>query len=154
MNAYASLNTYFPSWDTFQFNDPFPWAIVGYAAAVMGDADRANQYRQSVEAKYVNGRSVRDLATSWCVSEKAAESQLSRARKAFRVTFLALSRNLQRLGDFAASVLGPKVVADTGEWGTYSWTSVLLGAPGYRLGGGTDEIMKNILAERVLGLPR
>jgi alkylation response protein AidB-like acyl-CoA dehydrogenase len=67
---------------------------------------------------------------------------------------LALARNLQRLGDFAASVLGPKVVADTGEWGTYSWTSVLLGAPGYRLGGGTDEIMKNILAERVLGLPR
>jgi alkylation response protein AidB-like acyl-CoA dehydrogenase len=67
---------------------------------------------------------------------------------------LALSRNLMRLADFAASVLGPRIVADTGEWGTYSWTSVLLGAPGYRLGGGSDEIMKNILAERVLGLPR
>jgi alkylation response protein AidB-like acyl-CoA dehydrogenase len=67
---------------------------------------------------------------------------------------LALARNLMRLGDFAASVLGAKLVADTGEWGTYSWTSVLLGAPGYRLGGGSDEIMKNILAERVLGLPR
>jgi RNA polymerase sigma-70 factor (ECF subfamily) len=52
-------------------------------------------YREALEAKYVNGRSVRDLATTWSVSEKAAESQLGRARRAFRVTFLALSRNLQ-----------------------------------------------------------
>jgi RNA polymerase sigma-70 factor (ECF subfamily) len=52
-------------------------------------------YREALEAKYLNGKSVRDLADSWCISEKAAESQLTRARKAFRATFLALSRNLE-----------------------------------------------------------
>jgi alkylation response protein AidB-like acyl-CoA dehydrogenase len=67
---------------------------------------------------------------------------------------LALSANMARLGEFVARVLGPRVVADTGEWGTYAWASVLLGAPGYRLGGGTDEILKNMMAQRVLGLPR
>ena len=67
---------------------------------------------------------------------------------------LCLSDNFRRLSDFAVSVLGQKVTADTGEWGTWAWTSVLLGAPGYRIGGGTDQILKNILAERVLGLPR
>jgi hypothetical protein len=34
------------------------------------------------------------------------------------------------------------------------WAEFVLGQPGLRLGGGTDEIQKNIVAERVLGLPR
>jgi alkylation response protein AidB-like acyl-CoA dehydrogenase len=67
---------------------------------------------------------------------------------------LALSDNMIRLAEFVTRVLGPRAVVDTGEWGTYAWTSVILGAPGYRLGGGTDEIIKNTLAQRVLGLPR
>lgn len=52
--AYASLNNAFPNWDTFQFNDSFPWAIVGYAATLMGDSTRAVQYRQSVDNRFVN----------------------------------------------------------------------------------------------------
>ena len=51
-------------------------------------------YREALEAKYVNGKSVRDLAALWRTTEKAVESQLTRARKAFRATFLALTRNL------------------------------------------------------------
>ncbi len=43
---------------------------------------------------------------------------------------LALSANMKRLAEFAAAVLGPALVADTGAWGTYAWTSVVLGAPG------------------------
>jgi alkylation response protein AidB-like acyl-CoA dehydrogenase len=67
---------------------------------------------------------------------------------------LALSANIAALGEFVTSVLGPSMVADTGEWGTYAWTSIVLGAPGYRLGGGSDEVLKNMIAERVLGLPK
>ena len=53
-----------------------------------------SHYREALEAKYITGKSVRDLAALWRTTEKAVESQLTRARKAFRATFLALTRNL------------------------------------------------------------
>jgi alkylation response protein AidB-like acyl-CoA dehydrogenase len=67
---------------------------------------------------------------------------------------LVLSENLSRAAEFAAEVLGPRIVADTGEWGTFAWSQFLLEAPSLHIGGGTDEILKNILAERVLRLPK
>jgi alkylation response protein AidB-like acyl-CoA dehydrogenase len=33
------------------------------------------------------------------------------------------------------------------------WQEMYLGTPGIRIAGGTDEILKNIIAERVLRLP-
>ena len=53
-------------------------------------------YREALEAKYVSRRSVREIATERSTSEKAVESLLTRARQAFRETFLALARNLNR----------------------------------------------------------
>lgn len=67
---------------------------------------------------------------------------------------LTASANLTLTGEVAESVLGARIAADTGEWGTYAWTQHLLGSPGYRLAGGTDEVQHNIVGERVLGLPR
>ncbi len=67
---------------------------------------------------------------------------------------LALSDNYGRLADFVSAVLGPKAAADTGEPGCYPWSKLVLGAIGFRIAGGTDEIIRNIIGERVLGLPR
>ena len=47
-----------------------------------------------------------------------------------------------------------RIVADTGEPDTFAWSEHLLGAPGYRIAGGSDEIQRNIIGERGLGLPR
>ncbi len=67
---------------------------------------------------------------------------------------LLLADNLRRIGDAAASLVGASLIADTGQWGTAAWSKWILGATGYRLGGGTDEILKTMLGERLLGLPR
>lgn len=61
---------------------------------------------------------------------------------------------LLRTSDLVTDVLGPTISADTGEWGEYAWAAYVLGVPGMRIGGGTDEILRNTIAERVLGLPR
>jgi alkylation response protein AidB-like acyl-CoA dehydrogenase len=60
---------------------------------------------------------------------------------------------MTEIGQVAGSLLGARLTADTGEWGTFAWNDHILGAPGYRIAGGSDEIQRNIIAERVLGLP-
>ncbi|SNR94373.1 Acyl-CoA dehydrogenase [Haloechinothrix alba] len=67
---------------------------------------------------------------------------------------LALTSNLASLSDLVGVALGPRLLADTGERDAYSWSEFVLGVPGMRLGGGSDEIQRDIIAHRVLGLPK
>ncbi len=67
---------------------------------------------------------------------------------------LSLTANMVRTYEAVSSILGPALVTDTGAWGTYAWSQYLLGVPGMRIAGGSDEVMRNIIGERVLGLPK
>jgi alkylation response protein AidB-like acyl-CoA dehydrogenase len=69
------------------------------------------------------------------------------------LTKLLWTQWLTAVGDAAAEMLGMRLIADTGEWGTFAWSKHLLGAPGYRIAGGSDEVQRNIIGERLLGLP-
>ena len=60
---------------------------------------------------------------------------------------------MQAVSDLTREALGASLVVDTGLADTFAWTQQLLGVPGYRIAGGTDEIQKNIIGERLLGLP-
>jgi acyl-CoA dehydrogenase len=70
------------------------------------------------------------------------------------VAKLSLTQNLTAIAEFVAAVLGPRLIADSGEWGTYAWADFVCGTPGMRIAGGSDEVMRNIIGERVLGLPK
>lgn len=67
---------------------------------------------------------------------------------------LFYSLGLAEVTEVVSRILGPRLTADSGEWGTFAWAEHVTGVPGQRVAGGTDEIQRNIIAERVLGLPR
>ncbi len=68
------------------------------------------------------------------------------------VVKLAATRFLSGAYDLGLELLGPFGTLE-GRDGSAEWISAFLGAPGLRIGGGTDEVQKNIISERILGLP-
>ena len=67
---------------------------------------------------------------------------------------LALTQNMTAATEFVSRVLGARLTADTGEWGTLRRSQFVLRHAGPRIAGGSDEVMRNIVGERVLGLPK
>ena len=66
---------------------------------------------------------------------------------------LFAAESKRRSGDLASALGGLAVVADTGEpavWARHE----LMGRYSVSIGGGTNEVMRNNVAERALGLPR
>ena len=120
--------------------------------AVLARADRRTEavLRQRLAALYCA-----DRATAWTASRGRAAGLAGRdPGPEMSVAKLLRTANAVGSAQFVADVLGAAITADTGEWGTFAWNELLLGSPGVRIGGGTDEILRNVLGERVLGLPR
>jgi alkylation response protein AidB-like acyl-CoA dehydrogenase len=99
------------------------------------------------------------LAEAWCrettiratgarMNEDASDSPPPSVAKLMLVDDLEFYTNL------AGRIVGPSMLADNGEWGRFAWSHLLLASPAQRIAGGTDEIQRNIIAERVLGLPK
>jgi len=63
-------------------------------------------------------------------------------------------QGLQNIGETAIQLLAVSLIAQAGSEEDFGWNQHVLGAIGYRIAGGTDEIQRNIIAEGVLGLPR
>ena len=69
------------------------------------------------------------------------------------VVKLMYSEHARLCANTGAWLLGPAAVADVSP-DDQAWRERLLFAPGLRIGGGTDEIQRNTIAERGLSLPR
>lgn len=54
VTAYDNFNEAWPQWQHGTFGDSFPWAVMGYAAAVRGDRDRANAYLTWANTRYMS----------------------------------------------------------------------------------------------------
>jgi alkylation response protein AidB-like acyl-CoA dehydrogenase len=68
---------------------------------------------------------------------------------------LAMAQLVQDSAAAAVAIAGPAAAAwqpDDAQGGR--WCAQLLNSPSASIGGGTNEVVRNVIAERVLGLPR
>lgn len=111
----------------------------------------------------INDRGIRAQLADWYCKEKGLEFTGARSQSALSrgeipgpensIGKLVAAKKTQDIASFCIELLGMTGVSlDHEELSAYA--EAYLGAPGSRIAGGSDEIMLNIIAERVLGLPQ
>jgi len=54
LSLYNTFNKYHPGWPVLDKGDAFPWAIIAYTAAIMGDKTRVDTFLDSVKDTYID----------------------------------------------------------------------------------------------------
>lgn len=131
------------------------WAEIMKLAREMpgvdGPAMQDPAFREWLADWYVNAEGIKLLSfqTLTSLSRGQAPGPESSGGK------LLWANQTQDLSSMALDIMGHFGLIDQGDEaiGGGAFQHRWLWAPGLRLGGGSDEIMKNIIAERILGLP-
>jgi alkylation response protein AidB-like acyl-CoA dehydrogenase len=120
-----------------------------------GDANRTAfddaAIRQDLAKAYIHGRLL--ALTGYRSMTKIAKGGIPGPEGS--AMKLVGTRLASEMADTASKILGQASVLlgdDAPDAG--AWANAWLSAPGIHIAGGTDEIMKNIIGERVLGLPK
>ncbi len=109
---------------------------VGRPDALLAD-ELARVYSELKSLELLNAR----------VVTKLGRGQIPNAESS--VMKLALARVMTRAAEVAMKAMGPRALLRRGFW-----QNEFLFAPAWHIAGGTDQVQKNVCAERVLGLPR
>jgi len=116
------------------------------AAHARANRDRLDDVTRDQLARLYTWNKTLDLLNARVVT-KLGRGQIPDAESS--VMKLALGRILTLAGDLGLRLAGPDALRRVGPW-----QHQFLIAPSLHIAGGTDEIQKNVVAERVLGLPR
>ncbi|MGH7898847.1 MAG: acyl-CoA dehydrogenase family protein, partial [Candidatus Binatia bacterium] len=103
----------------------------------------AEFYVRAQGLKYTGYRTLSALSQGRIPGPEASMGKLVGAK---------LTQDMGNFGIELAGLSGMVMEPDFGPTGSL-FQEIYLGIPGLRIAGGSDEIMRNIIAERVLGLP-
>jgi acyl-CoA dehydrogenase len=113
--------------------------------AMAGDEGSRALLRDDLARVYTELKSLELLNAR--VVTKLGRGQMPTAESS--VMKLALARVMTRAADTAMKAMGPAALSRRGFW-----QNEFLFAPAWHIAGGTDQVQKNVCAERVLGMPR
>ena len=143
--------------------------LVGVEGGAFSQTMRQLEHERGGIDRLVSNRALFDIARARAdTSDPLVRQELATLEIGYRVGRLVVMRSVmgqapagfaaatkcmcteleQRVADFVARTLGPEALL---------WNDVTRGivyAPGYTIMGGTSNVLRNILGERVLGLPR
>jgi alkylation response protein AidB-like acyl-CoA dehydrogenase len=130
---------------------PKPEAVARHVAGRLGalSADRQALARQdlgrgyvaALGARYTGYRQLSKLSRGELPGPEASAGKLSGTRSA------------RDLADLAVRVLGGDARVATTRDGDGAWQTMQAVLPGMAIAGGSDQVLRNIIGERVLGLP-
>jgi len=128
------------------------------------DAFRWAKGQDDLGEPLINNKSVRSSIADWYCEANGLKNTKLRTMSALSkgetpgpeasITKIVSANKLQDIGNFGMDSLDMSGMLKTDDPEIQSFQNAWLGAPGLRIAGGTDEILKNIIAERVLGLPQ
>ena len=128
------------------------------------DAFRWAKTQDDLGEPLINNKSVRASIADWYCEANGLKNTKLRTMSALSrgetpgpeasITKIVSANKLQSIGNFGMDSLDMSGMLKTNNPEIQSFQNAWLGAPGLRIAGGTDEILKNIIAERVLGLPQ
>jgi acyl-CoA dehydrogenase len=132
--------------------------------ADVDDAFRWAKKQDDSGEPLINNKSVRSSIADWYCEANGLKNTKLRTMSALSrgetpgpeasITKIVSANKLQNIGAFGMDSLDMAGMLKTDDLEIQSFQNAWLGAPGLRIAGGTDEILKNIIAERVLGLPQ
>ena len=123
--------------------------VVSLVAALGRDLDVLQ--RQQVSKAYISFELLRFLGLR--VQTSISQGRAPGAEGS--ILKLAISQQAALLGELGMALLGPAGAASDGTTPVADfWRDKLVGQWSMRIGGGTDQMQRNQIGERVLGLPR
>ncbi|MCW2874952.1 MAG: acyl-CoA dehydrogenase [Streptomyces oryziradicis] len=135
---------------SFERGTAFVGEVVG-CRRVLGQvarAARANGRWDDVALRRRLGRLAAEFSVLWRLTQwNVSQGAPGVGGSVFKLRY---SHARQELYDAAAEVLGPSLALD----GEHEWTAGRLSSLSYTIAAGTSQIQKNIVAERILGLPK
>jgi alkylation response protein AidB-like acyl-CoA dehydrogenase len=130
----------------------------------VGDAFKWAKTQDSLDEPILNNKAARESIADWYCETNGLKNTKLRTMSALSkgdtpgpeasITKIVSANKLQDIGNFGMDSMDMAGMLKSDDQDIKSFQNAWLGAPGLRIAGGTDEILRNIIAERVLGLPQ